>query len=324
MTQENTAEAASLDENFDFNFDDEVLENDDQEAEKPIDNIEPKEPDAELPEQPEQVEQVEALEPPEYFTKEQKEAFKAIQDRAAQEAWVNQYTEHQDYINQKLNEIDKNRQNLETFNQYQQALQPLSEIWQKNAVHPAMGLAQMAHYGQMLYSNPQQLIQEIATQTGIDLTQLVEDQPYIDPQTRSLQQEVQQLRATIGQLRQGQANQSAQVIHNQIAAFADEKDSSGNLAHPYFEKVAPVMTQLLQIQDNDINDLKSAYDYAIQYSPEIQKEIQAQQEKEKAKARQAEATKAKAAAKKVNSKSKDAPKHKPTINELIDDMDFED
>lgn len=319
MNQENTAEAASLSDNFDFDFD-ETLENDDQEGElldgdAPIDNIEPKEPD-----QPE----IEALEPPEFFTKEQKEAFKVIQDRAAQKAWINQYNEHQKYITQKSQEIADQKRNLETFNQYQQAIKPLHEIWQRNAVHPAMGLAQLAHYGQMLHSNPQQLIQEIAQQAGIDLTQVVEDQPYIDPQTRNLQQEIQQLKATIGQFQQGQANQSAQAIQQQIHAFAEAKDSSGNVAHPYFEQVAPIMAQLIQIQGNGIDDLDTAYQHATQYNPDIQKEIQARAEKEKAAARQAEADKAKAAAKRVNSKSKDAPKSKPSINELFDDMDFEE
>jgi len=69
--------------------------------------------------------------------------------------------------------------------------------------------------------------------------------------------------------------------------------------------------------------LQTAYDFAVQYNPEIQKEIQAQSEREKAKQRQAEADKAKASKTGVNSKSKDAPKSKPTINQLFDDMDFE-
>ena len=318
MTNDNTAEAASFD-NFDFDIDDdniEVNEADDQPVDEsqPDDNIEPKDP-------PEQVEpEIEALEPPEYFTKEQKEAFQAIQDRQAQEAWVNQYNEHQKYITQKSQEIADQKRNLETFNQYQQAIQPLNEHWQKNAIHPAMGLAQLAHYGQMMYSNPQGLIQEIAQSAGIDLNQLVEDQPYIDPNTRNLQQEIQQLKQTIGHFQQGQANQSAQAIQSEINAFAEAKDGNGNLAHPHLEKVAPVMAQLIQTQGHD---LQTAYDFAVQYNPEIQKEIQAQSEREKAKQRQAEADKAKAAKTGVNSKSKDAPKAKPTINELFDDMDFE-
>ncbi len=321
MTEVNTAEAASL-ENIDFDFED-TPEVDDQstEEERPIDSIEPKEAEEPVEEQPPEIE---ALEPPEYFTKEQKEAFKAIQDRQAQEAWVSQYNEHQKYITQKSQEIAEQKRNLETFNQYQQAIQPLNEHWQKNAIHPAMGLAQLAHYGQMMYSNPQGLIQEIAQSAGIDLNQVVEDQPYIDPNTRSLQQELQQLKQYIGQTQQEKANQSAQAIQHEVNVFADAKDSNGNLAHPYIEKVAPIMAQLIQTQGNGIDDLQSAYDFATQYNPEIQKEVQAQAEKERAKQRQAEADKAKAAAKKVNSKSNDSPKSKPSLNDLFDDVDLED
>ena len=78
----NTELSASFNDAFDEDIEDveaEDIEVDETEAETP-ENPEPEAPQAE--------ETPEPLEPPEYFTAEQKEAFKQIQDRAVQEAFL--------------------------------------------------------------------------------------------------------------------------------------------------------------------------------------------------------------------------------------------
>lgn len=315
----NTELSASFNDAFDEDIEDveaEDIEVDETEAETP-ENPEPEAPQAE--------ETPEPLEPPEYFTAEQKEAFKQIQDRAVQEAWANQYTEHQSYIGQRQQEIADAKRNLEMYQQYQQALEPINPILQKYGQSPAMAIAQMAHYRQMLEVDPVSLIKEVAQERGIDLNQLVEEQPYIDPhvsqELQTLKQQNQQLQQAIGQFQQGQQNQSAQAIQAEIEAFATAKDDSGQPAYPYFEKAVNDMAVLLQMPNNNINDLQSAYEYATKYNPEIQKEIQAKAEKEKAAARQAEAQKAKEASVRTNSKTKDAPAPKVTLNDIFDGDD---
>src|SRR5690606_3245973 len=192
-----------------------------------------------------EVEEVQLIDPPEFFSKEHKEYFQKLQEleggRDYAQRWHDQYNEHQKYINQKQQEIAERRRDLETFQQYNQALQPLQQHWQKNAINPAMGLAQMAHYGNLMYSDPKALIMELAQTSNVDLSSLLDEQPYIDPvveqRMRTLEQQLQQSQQVIGQFQQGMQNQSAQAIYNQINEFANATDSDGQPLHPYLEQV---------------------------------------------------------------------------------------
>lgn len=326
MSNENTAEAVSLDD-IDFSeVHDDTVESPEVLDDAPINDIEPKDAPEASETTDEQADKVEYIEPPEYFPKEFRDHFQALQKleggKDYAQHWASQYSEHQNYINSKLDEVAKSKHDIETFNQYQQALQPLNQIWQQQAVHPAMGVAQLAHYGQMLYNDPKGLINEIAQRANLDLNQLVEEQPYIDPhvqdQLRTLQQQNQQFQQAIGQFQQGHTEQQNQAINNQIAEFEDLKDSSGQPAHPYFQQVHQTMAELLKIPNNNINDLKSAYDRAVMLDVDIQNEVRQKQEKEKAEQLHKEAEKASQSDTRVGSKSKDAPDVKRSLDNIFD------
>jgi len=273
-----------------------------------------------------EVEVAPPLDAPEFFSKEHKEYFGKLQDlkggRDYAEQWSNQYNEHQKYISTKSQEIADSKRDLDTFQQYNKALQPLDSHWKKNGINPAMGLAQMAHYGQMMYNDPKALIMELAQSSNVDLNTLLDEQPYVDPvvdeRMRTLEQQLQQSQQVIGQFQQGMQNQSAQAVYSQISDFKNATDSEGQPLHPHLEQVHQDMSTLLQMPNSGVTDLKTAYDRAVQFNPEIQKQLQGQQVNGEAAKLQAEAVKAKQASAKVNSKSKDAPKVKRTLNNLFD------
>jgi demethoxyubiquinone hydroxylase (CLK1/Coq7/Cat5 family) len=303
-----------------------------------MDNLE-----VEQPEQVEQAEQVEdvpeysPLEAPEFFSKEHKEVFSQLQSiedenareiaRKAAQAWIDRHQEDQKYVTQKSQTLAEEKRQYENqlneYNQYQQAVSPLNDIWRAQGVAPAMGMAQLAHYGKMLHTDPQALIQEVAQFANIDLNQIVEEQPYIDPhvdkQLRTLQQQNQQLQQTIGGFQQGQTQQQQQAINEQINQFAEAVDDSGQQLHPHFDAVVQDMAMLIQMPNNGIDDLDSAYQKAVLINPDIQKELQIENEKKEAAARQAEAQKAKAASVRTDSKTKDAPKAVKSFEEALMD-----
>jgi hypothetical protein len=320
-----------------------------------MDNLE-----VEQPEQVEQAEQVEdipeysPLEAPEFFSKEHKEVFSQLQSiedenareiaRKAAQAWIDRHQEDQKYVTQKSQSLAEEKRQYENqlneFNQYQQAVSPLNDIWRAQGVAPAMGMAQLAHYGKMLHTDPQALIQEVAKFAGIDLNQIVEEQPYIDPhvdkQLRTLQQQNQQLQQTIGGFQQGQTQQQHNARVQAANAWADTKDDGGNPLYshvqdgsPHQQKVIDEMkywmeaptSAIAQIQDPN-EKLTAAYNEAITRVPEIQAEIAAENEKAEAAKIHAQAQKAKQATVRTDSKTKDAPKAvKPFEDALWDNLE---
>ena len=339
MADTDTAEAVSFD---DFDLEETVTPEVPDEA--PINDIEPKEPEQEAPAS-------DLLEAPEFWSKEQKELFTQLQgfenSRGIAEGWVNQWNDNQKYITQKSQSLaDERRQfenQLNEYNHYQQALQGILPTWQAQGIAPSVGIAQMAHYGQMLHTDPQALIHEVAKFAGIDLNQLVEDQPYIDPavqdRLRTLEQINQQLQQAIGQNQQGQQEQQLRANVELAQRFIDAKGEDGNALHPHIQQDSPYAERIGQdvlfllqnpnsdiAQTTDISErFKKAYEKAVQFHPDIQNEIKEAQEKAAAKERQAKAEEAKKASVRTDSKSKDAPKRNPSnINEIFDDFSLGD
>ncbi len=336
----------------------------DEQNDAPIDSIEPKgdgeQPDVpdtpidtpdETPAEPEWS----PLEAPEFFNKEHKEIFAKLQTLESEEAkqaaqsWLDQYQEHQKFITQKSQAVSEERrqyeQQLNDYNRYQKALEGIMPAWQAQGIDPAVGLSQMAYYGNLLNTDPQALIKEImntpqAIQAGLSLDKLVEDQPYIEPhiqeELRNLKLQNQQLQQAHWEFQQGQQNQSAQANLQAVNEFALAKDSEGNPLRPhvqndspYIEKVSQEMRYWLESPTSEISKipnptdrLQAAYDEAISRVPEIQAEIKKEQERAEAAERHAKAQKAKEASVSTSSKTTDAPKEGKELFKSFDDIDL--
>jgi hypothetical protein len=85
---------------------------------------------------------------------------------------------------------------------------------------------------------------------------------------------------------------------NTVQRFIDEKDASGNLAHPYYPEVSQMMIQLARLERSQgrVPDLKAIYDQAVWATPSVREKLLAAQaaqaeEKRRTEAR-AEATRA--------------------------------
>ena len=277
-------------------------------------------------EQPEELETeeteqevIEALTAPEFFKKEHKEIFSKLNDfdggRDIQEGWINQYNETQEFIKTNQKESDLWKRDQETYNQYRQAIQPMEQAWQMQGIHPAVKMAQYVAYDQQLAQDPQGTWLKLGEDLGIDINAAIAEQPYVDETVRTLQQQNSQLQQQQQQheqqLQQWQQKQDEERAYNDINNFINEKDSAGNLVNEHFEIVQEDMTNILNrgLADN----MKDAYNMAIQYNEKIQ---QATQQKELAK-KQDEVKKAKNATTRIKSKSKDAPEAEMSMREQL-------
>lgn len=123
------------------------------------------------------------------------------------------------------------------------------------------------------------LIQQIAQQYGIDLSQAQQPQQQVDPYIRQLEQRVQNLDSQFTQQKTLQEQQEQVKIQSEIQAFA------GDPKNTYFEQVKAAMAPLLG--NNVAKDLQEAYDMACWANPTIRSTLiaaQTQQEQEKRKA----------------------------------------
>lgn len=126
---------------------------------------------------------------------------------------------------------------------------------------------------------------KLATDYGIPLDQYAQEavqqqaqQPYVDPQVQTLQQQLEAQSRWITQQEQNQRQAATQQeervkdgLVNQISSFANEKDAAGNPVHRYFEDVADDMIVLVHAEKaaGRAIDLKTLYEKAVRYNPTV-------------------------------------------------------
>lgn len=253
------------------------------------------------------------LEPIENWPADAKERFQALAEleggREYQQFLVDQYKSMQgDYTKKTQAAAEERRQfegTLSEYRQIQQAFQPIAGHWQAQGMSMAQGAAQLAYYSQELAKNPAGTIMRLAQEYNVDLTQALQEQPYVDPTVRSLQEQIQQQNAAIQQTEQAMYQQRLSGAHATIDAFRNATDDAGNPAHPYFDQVEETMGQL--VEKGLAQNLEDAYTKAVAWSPDIQKEIAAKQQQASLQQRQAQTEKVKKAASKVSTRTSDAP-----------------
>lgn len=262
--------------------------------------------------EPEETEELQdLLEAPEFFRAEHKDLFSKLNDleggRDYQQGWLDQYAEGQESFNKKSQELGDWKQDRSTFNSYQQAISPMLEAWKFQGVDPAIGMSQLVSYSQAMQQDPTGTIMNLASQYGVDLQKAFEEQPYIDPSVRTLQQQNSQLQQQAQQTAQWQ-QQWQQDQQNQ----KNQRDIDGfKTSNEHFDLVENDMANLINM--GQAKDLQSAYDLAIKYNPEVQ----AINHKNEIAQKQADVKKAKSATSRVASKTNTAPETEMTLREQI-------
>jgi hypothetical protein len=157
------------------------------------------------------------------------------------------------------------------------AIQPYAQTLQQLGVTPDQAIGElMAADHKLRYGSPadkQAYFAQLAQNYGIDLgavQQHVDNQPYVDPTTQALQQQVQQLQGWIQNQNQSAQQQEQAALHSEIATFANDPNNK------YFYSVKPHMSALLQA--GQATNLKDAYDQAVFANPQTRALILAEQQ----------------------------------------------
>jgi hypothetical protein len=188
------------------------------------------------------------------------EIFKEVEDRY-------------DYSGKRDVEFDKYRKR---FDPYDPILSNLEQRFTFQGVSPQVGLQQMAAVSEALQTNPDQiipwlaqmfrvrdpkaLVQALIQSYNVNASELGQDAPFnehlLSMQHNYLQQNYQQ--------------QAHQVV-TAIQAFKEAKDENGELKYPHYNRLEPVMTQIMQVQG--IQPLEQLYEKALWNDPELREEL---------------------------------------------------
>ena len=124
-----------------------------------------------------------------------------------------------------------------------------------------------------------QILSQLAKDYGVEIDALYEmdNREPVNPEITQLQQRQtvleRQIQGERARVQQEQAQANAQVhqsVEAEVAEFAAEKDSSGNLLRPHLKKVRDEMSRTIG-QDPNLN-LQDAYDNAVWANPKLRKQ----------------------------------------------------
>lgn len=199
---------------------------------------------------------------------------------------------------------------------------------------PQTAISQLFTLSDYAAQDPAGFIQYFANQRGIDLSQLAgqpqQPQPQIDPNdpnaqvppqngeiprdpyTMQLENHVKQLTNAFNQLK-GQIDQRTQAeiqrdnerMDAEINAFVTAQDENGQLKHPYYEQVRPLMATLLE--RHQASTMEQAYDMACRANSDVNAKIAAAQKHADERARVNAERKKAAAAQKAGSSVSGSP-----------------
>lgn len=199
------------------------------------------------------------------------------------------------------NEVGQLRQFAQGYAPIHDTLQQARQVWEMQGMTLQQGLAQQMAVAQALARDPDstlawlasiykpkdagKFIQAIAQATGADLNAAVQSAPYVDPtvtqMVNPLLQRLQGLEQHLMGQQQQQTQAQQQYVVQQIQAFENAVDDTGQPKHPYLRD--PEVFQLMLFAMNSgqtPRDLAAAYEWATaRHLPAIQKKAEDAQRK---------------------------------------------
>ena len=265
----------------------------------------------------EEDEEEDKLDPPQHWATEDKELFSG-QPKEVQEWLLNRHKSMEADYTRKTQELAETRRYKE---QVDGLLEPYRQQFAMQGMDDVGAIRYLVSWKQYLDTNPAGAIEALARDYGVDLSQPQPDED-VDPAIATLHREINGLKAQEAQRAQQAQLAQQQTLTQQVNAFRDTKDETGNPKYPHFETVRADMAAL--IQSGRAGGLEDAYTLAVRLHPDIfdvslkdqitkEQAEKAEEAKRKAETeKKAKAAKAKKAASGVKSGSasvqKDAPK----------------
>jgi hypothetical protein len=265
-----------------------------------------------------------------FASKEEIDAFNAPVAEGGQQppvvpAWASNLTELErtqlaslpaetrQFVERTMEGVNQRSAQLQEYDMIEQVIGPRREPWSQNGMTPLVAINELLALSDFAGRDPGEFVMWFANQHQLDLDAMLDARDealqngeQMPAYVTGLQQQIAQLQNTIGGLTTTTVQQTTAQNMRHVQQFIEEKDASGNLAHPYFNDVATQVAQHVQLirqqqpylPERDI--LKAAYDFATFNNPEIRGKMQADTLKAQQDAAAAEAARARAAGVSIN------------------------
>jgi hypothetical protein len=203
-----------------------------------------------------------ALQPLEKWTDDVKTKFSTL-DKGLQQFLLDRHKELEGDYTTKTQEVADSRRKYEKLDE---VLKPYDEIAKRQGADLAPHIAQALQLYMNVQRDPLAVVRNyvVANKLTPEQLGLVGADPNEDPSIGALRSTLEQTRAELALLRQGQIQQSDAQLTDQIQAFRNAKDESGAAKYPHFEKVRVLMAPLVE----QGKSLAQAYEDTVWTLPE--------------------------------------------------------
>jgi hypothetical protein len=187
-----------------------------------------------------------------------------------------------------MEDVNRRAEQYQEYGLIEQLIAHRRPAWASNGVTAPVAMQQLCNISDFATTNPGDFIVQFAANNRIDLDELLDQQEakrranggVVDPALQGLQQEIAELRNTIGGFTNVNVNQQHAQNMQHVQRFVNEKDEQGNLRYPHFNDVADSIAQhvgFIRSQQPYLSEpeiLKAAYDFATYNNPAIREKMQ--------------------------------------------------
>lgn len=186
------------------------------------------------------------------WSADKQEAFATL-PRDVQKYIVDRESERDRFVQQKAQEYAQATRESEGL---LEEIRPYLSQFQRQRMNPAEAIGYLLKANDFLVSNPKEAIRRLAEMHGVNLDEVAQEVPSVDPEIHRLRQELDELRGVYsGQQEQAEQRYVAQLSSylNQFTSAADEKGNSKfpHLKDPNFENAMSVEVRKLRALHND-------------------------------------------------------------------------
>lgn len=256
--------------------------------------------------------------PPEHWTVDDKKAFGELPPHL-QQRWLERERQIESGLNRRFKELASVRRENEEL---REIFKPYARDMELAGVSMTQAVKQLVAAHNFMQEDPIKGLKWMAQNYGVDIEKLPElvraSGAQSDPRVEQLEKELREMREILGQQNQASMEERRRESLNAVHRFADAKDESGNLIHPFFDDVAEDVAVIMQAGERD---LEKAYDRACWSNPTIrvkmQERLRNQEAAAQAKKLAEEAERAKLAGFSVESTVSSLPPGHKTLHEEL-------
>jgi hypothetical protein len=256
-------------------------------------------------------------EPLEHWPEEFRERFNALpEDDASRQYALDVHKHFEAKYRDRAREVADREKSVERYSDLSSFFEPFQTQLAAAGTNDVAYTKHVINWAQAIRENPLDRLKELGKSYGYELIEKADaprpsaddqtaDDEYADPRVRTLETRMDTHEKRLADDKLAAQQNSQAELETRIKAFTSETDADGNLKHPHFNRVWPLMGAVCHASGNQ--DLEKAYDNAIWADPELRAELTEAQKstllKEQSAKRKEDVQKAKKASKHIKSRS---------------------